>query len=290
LLSFFDYDHKVLGHGSSVAYFLEPTYKLSHNLLFSLKGAAGISYLSNPFDSISNPTNQSYSTQISTYLLVGLGLWFKLNKHWWINTSINYQHESNGGLKQPNKGINWPTAGIVINYQKYSRPFYSGVRTKEKFWKQDAPRYDIGLFGLPRRSLDKNGNSGRLPLLGLTFQVGKQVGRINALTLGAEVYRDKELKVNLLRDTLNASPVKAGILAGHEFLLGKFLFSQRLGIYIFDQTPYYDLMYHRWGLQYYINHHFGLGFNLQAHKQVADFVDLRVVYTIQKKYQEKFKL
>ncbi|MCU7549071.1 acyloxyacyl hydrolase [Chitinophagaceae bacterium LB-8] len=284
LLSYYDYDTKILGAGSSAAYFLEPTYRLSHNIFFSLKGVAGLSYLSNPFDSIHNPTNQSYSTQFSGYLLVGMGLWFNLNKHWWINTSINYQHESNGGIKQPNKGINWPTGGIALSYQKNSRPFYTGIKMKDKFWKQYAPRFDIGVFGLPRRSLDENGNRARLLLLGLTFQAGKQVGRINNLTLGAEVYQDQELKVKLLRDSLNASPVKAGLLVGHEFILGKFLFSQRLGIYVFDQTPYYDQLYHRWGLQYRINQHIGVGFNLQAHRQVADYVDLRVVYSFQKKH------
>ena len=269
LLTYHEYDNAILGQGLSAAYFLEPTYRLSKNLFFAFKAASGLSYLTNPFDSIKNPANQSYSTDLSVYLTVGLGLWFQLNPHWWINSSINYQHISNGGLRQPNKGINWPTAGFALSYQKATRPFYTGARMKEKFWKEYSLRWDAGVFAIARRVLDANGNSSRLPLVGFNVQTSKQIGRINAITLGFEIYRDEVLRIQLKRDSLQASSVKAGILFGHEFLLGKFLFSQRLGLYVFDQTPYYDQLYHRWGLQYRINRQFGVGFSLQAHRHVA---------------------
>lgn len=282
LLNYYDYDNAILGKSMTAAYFLEPTYKLAKNTFFSFKGAAGVSYLTNPFDSLKNPSNQSYSTDLSVYLLVGLGVWFKINDHLQLNASVNYQHESNGGVKEPNKGINWPTAGLALSYQKTSPAFYTGTRLNEKFWRNQSPRIDIGLFGLPKRAVDERGISRRMPLIGFSAQVSKQVGRINAITLGTEIYRDEELRIRLKKDTIKASAVKAGILFGHEFLLGKFLFSQRLGLYVFDQTPYYDQLYHRWGVQYQINRHFSAGFNLQAHRQIADFIDLRILYTFQK--------
>lgn len=282
LLAYYDYDNVILGKSITAAYFLEPAYKLGRNTFFSFKGSAGVSYLTNPFDSLKNPSNRSYSTDFSVYLLVGLGVWFRLNDHLRLNAAVNYQHESNGGLKEPNKGINWPTAGFALSYQKTSPSYYTGLRSKEKFWKDLSPRFDIGLFGIPKRSIDKTGNSRRMLLIGLSGQAAKQVGRINALTLGTEIYRDEQLRVRLKKDSIKASPVKAGILFGHEFLLGKFLFSQRLGLYVFDQTPYYDQLYHRWGIQYQFSRHFRAGFNLLAHRHVADFFDLRIMYAIQK--------
>lgn len=282
LISYYDYDTRILGKGITAAYFLEPTYRISKNILFSFIGSAGLSWLTNPFDSTSNPTNQSYSQNLNGYLRVGVGLWFQLNEQWWLNSSINYHHESNGGMKRPNKGINWPTAGIALSYQKQSRTFYTGNRTNEKFWKHHSLRWDAGIFGVPRRATDDDGNRIHKLLVGANFQVAKQVGRINVLTLGTEIYHDEELRLRLNRDSINASAIKAGILLGHEFLLGKFLFSQRLGYSILDQTPYYDKLYHRWGLQYRINQNIGVGFNLQAHRQVADYVDLRITYSIEK--------
>jgi len=279
LIAYYDYDTEVLGKSISAAYFLEPNYKLGKKSFFSIKGAAGLSYLTNPFDSIENPTNQSYSAAINGYLLIGVGLWFKLSEHWWLNGSANYQHVSNAGLSQPNKGINWPTASIAIGYQKNPRPYYSGIRSTEKSWKDNPPRWDASIFGIAKKGSDENGNKKRLPLLGFSIQGSKQVGRINMLTLGAEIFYDEGLRMQLKRDSINASAIKSGVAFGHEFLLGKFLFSQRLGVYIFDQTPYYDRIYHRWGIHYMMNRHWGVGFHLLAHRHVADFIDIRLSYS-----------
>lgn len=283
LISYYDYDVNVLGHGVQISYFLEPVYKLGKKTFFSLRGVAGLAYLTNPYDSIHNPSNQSYSSAVGGYLLLGVGFSFALSNHWWLNATANYQHISNGGLRLPNKGINWPTAGLALIYQKNPRSYLTAPRYKEKFWRGYSPRWDLGIFGMAIKGTDENGNKERMPLIGVSFQVGKQVGRINMLTAGAEVYTDKSLEMQLKRDSIDASAVRAGLLLGHEFLLGKFLFSQQLGVYIFNQTPYYDAVYHRWGVHYRIDKHWGVGFKLKAHRQVADFIDLRLTYSWQNK-------
>lgn len=283
LLAYYDYDVDLLGKSATAAYFLEPTYKISERLLFSFKGAAGVSYLSNPYDSINNPGNQSYSTRMSFYLLAGVGAWVQLTEQWWLNPTLNYQHISNGGSREPNKGINWPTAGIAVSYQPEFRPWYTTTRTTEKYWKNYATRYDISLLGTVRKGYNQAGDRERYAVGGLALQAGRQVGRVHMLTLGAEAYLDAELRDKLDREGINASPVKAGVLVGHEFLLGRFQFSQRLGVYVFDQTPYYDRIFHRWGLQYRINRHVSAGFNLLAHRHIAEFVDFRLTYTFQKR-------
>lgn len=281
LLSYYDYDTKILGKGITGAYFLEPMYRLNKNLFFSFNTGAGLSWLTNPADSVRNPTNQSYSTYLSVYLRAGLGLWVRLNDHWWLNGSANYQHESNGGSKQPNKGINWPTAGIAFSYQHQARPLYRGIRSKDKFWKKLPVRWDAGIFGMAKRVLNEQGDSRRLPLIGISFQGSKQVGRISALTAGMEVFTDRALRFQLKQDSVDASATRAGLLLGHEFLLGKFIFSQRFGIYVFNPTNYFEDVYHRWGIHYRIDRHWGTGFHLQAHRHIADFIDLRVTWSWQ---------
>lgn len=280
MLSYYNYDSKILGKSLGAAYFLEPFYRLGKNTFFSFKGSAGLIYLTNPFDSIRNPANQSYSTGISGYLSVGLGLWLRLNDHWRLNGSINYQHSSNGGLKQPNKGINFPTAGVALSYQKTPMSYNTRKRNREKFWKNDPLRWDAGIFGMGLKTPGENNTRRRRLMLGFSLQASKQVGRINALTLGMEILHDQALRMRLAKDSINASAVRSGLLAGHEFLLGKFLFSQRLGVYIFNQTPYYDRIYHRWGVHYRINKHWGIGLHLKAHRHVADFVDARLTYSM----------
>ena len=163
------------------------------------------------------------------------------------------------------------------------RNYYVGPRQKDRSWKNYSPRWEVGVFGVARRITDSNGKKQRMPLVGLSFLGSKQVGSINALTLGTEIFTDQTTRRALKLDSLEGSPIRAGIFFGHEFLLGKFLFSQRIGIYVFDQSPYFDPLYHRWGIQYQSRKHWGISFNLLAHKQVADFVDVRVTYSWQKR-------
>lgn len=285
LLAYYDYDVDLLGKSGTAAYFLEPTYRIGDRVLFSFKGAAGLSYLNNPYDSLSNPGNQSYSTRVSAYLLVGVGVWVRLSEQWWLNPSLNYQHISNGGTRDPNKGINWPTAGLAVSYQPSSRPWYTGTRPTEKYWRKYSTRYDLIILGTMRRGYNEAGERKKYLLGGLALQAGRQVGRLSMLTLGTEAYHDEELQEKLSREGIDASPVKAGLLLGHEFLLGRFQFSQRLGVYVFDQTPYYDRIFHRWGLQYNITRNISAGFNLLAHRHIAEFVDFRLAYTFQKRQE-----
>jgi len=56
-----------------------------------------------------------------------------------------------------------------------------------------------------------------------------------------------------------------------------------LGIYVFDQTPYHDQLYHRWTFTYRPARRLGIGFSLKAHRHVADYMDLRLNYFLQKK-------
>ena len=279
LVAYYDFDTKVLGKGGAVAYFLEPVYRINRKTFFSLRGATGFSYLSNPYDSIRNPTNRSYSTHISGYLLLGGGMWFQLTRHWWTNITLNYQHTSNGGFRQPNKGINWPTAGVSFHYYTKPETYYKRPRSTDKFWKGKSIRWDAGVFGVAKKESDKYGKSHRLPLLGVYMQGSKQVGRINALTGGMEVFHDRALIMRMERDTIEGSATRAGLLAGHEFILGKFSFSQRLGVYLYHNTPYFTRLYHRWGIHYYMNKHLGIGFHLNAHKHVAEVLDLRLSYS-----------
>ncbi len=279
LLAYYNYDNEILGHGAVAGYFLEPVYRLNKSLFFSLKAVAGFAVLADPYHPVNNPNNRSYSTYLNVYLLVGVGLWVRISDKLWFNSSINYQHISNGGLREPNKGINWPTAGLGLSYTPHPMPFYMGRKGSSKNWKEDPVRWDAGLFGMTRRGQNENGGRVRVPLVGIQLQGSKQVSRINALTAGIEVSGDRALSLKLKNDSINASPIRAGFLAGHEFLLGKFIFSQRIGVYLFDQTPYFDLLYHCWGLHFRLNKHLGIGMNLKAHRHIAEYVDLRFVYS-----------
>ncbi len=198
-LSYYDFDVDILGKGLMAAYFLEPSYRLKNNLFFSFRGSLGLAYLTNPFDIETNPTNQSYSNHLSFYVALGLGFWFPVSDKLWLQPSINYNHISNGGLNQPNKGVNWPTAGLTLRYQPKMQAWFDPVETPKKSYKDYQNRYDVALFSTRRRVFDAEGNRENSFVSGLAFQGGRQVGSIHMLTLGAEVYYDGGIQKRLAK-------------------------------------------------------------------------------------------
>ena len=279
LISGYSLDNEVLGWSAMAAYLLEPAYRIGNQFFFSMRGSLGLSYSSNPYDVNENPTNQSYSTAINVYLMYGLGLQWQLSSRTALQLTGNFQHFSNGGFKQPNKGLNWPTMGLHL--LRYNRPLelYRGNRQKDTAWRSLGWRKDIAVSGIGKRWVDSSGKSKRLPVLGVIVQIGKQVGGINHLNAGVEWTYDGTIAKKLKTDSIVGSPHKLALIGGHEFLLGRFIFSQQVGIYVFMDNPYNDSWFHRWGLLYRAGNHYWLGFNLKAHRHVADYIDMRLVYS-----------
>jgi hypothetical protein len=281
LAAAYNLDNKVLGWSAVAAYLLEPSYRISNRFFFSMRGAFGLAYASDRYNAHINPGNQSYSTTINAYLLYGLGVQWQLSRQMSMQLTGNFQHISNGGLKEPNKGVNWPTAGLhLLRYNKPFR-FYLGSRQKDSSWRNAGWRKDLVVFAIGKRWIGYNGQSKRLPVAGLTVQVGKQAGVIDQVNAAAEWSYDGVIDKRLKDDSITGSPHKLAIMGGHEFLLGRFIFSQQLGIYVFRKNPYSEPWFHRWGLLYRAGKHYWFGLNLKAHLQVADYIDLRIVYSWQ---------
>jgi hypothetical protein len=138
-------------------------------------------------------------------------------------------------------------------------------------------------MGIVTKVVDEDRKERFFPLAGVELLASKQIGSLSALSLGTEIFTDPGHALQTrVEKSVRVSPVRAGFLFGHEFLLGKFIFSQRMGIYYFSQMPY-DRVYHRWALIYKINEHWGTGFSLLAHRQVANFFNVKAVYSWQKR-------
>ena len=40
---------------------------------------------------------------------------------------------------------------------------------------------------------------------------------------------------------------------GHEFLMGRIIFSQKLGIYLYDKLKYNDSIYQKYGINFFLS-------------------------------------
>ena len=201
----------------------------------------------------------------------------------------NFFHNSNGGFKEPNSGVNYINASIGLQYYAYSSKLPLYKKEKDTLWKHQPVHFDVSFYYSPKGGYNADSISHRKFVLGTSVQIVKQVSNIDAITATAEVYYDdalRSVKETFVLDT--SSNILAGVLIGHQFLLNRFIFTQDLGIYVFKKTDLYDekyrdlyhSFYQRWGLYYNIKKRWSVGINLLAHYQIADFIDGRVIYRL----------
>ena len=276
-LSYWNFDNTdVLGHGALMVGYLEPYFGTKNRTNFFVRAGMGAAYLSKPYDEQENPLNESYSTYLSFAILVGLGVNYRLTDSWNLRLAAKYNHTSNGGVRTPNKGLNFPSISVGVNksltpveYPNYNK---SGKRQPP----DDKSR--ISLVLLSGWSNAAVGDKDKFLVWGLMGNYGRWIGSSSALTGGMEWVFDYSRREQIKVDELDKSFAQGSLLVGHEFWWGKVTFSQQLGVYFFNEYRNTDDVYQRYGLTYTFGKHFFGGFNLKVHRHVADFFDLRVGY------------
>ncbi len=272
-LAYYNFDNPdVLGNAYSLVFYAEPFLSAHKNFSLSFRLGGGIAYLTKPYNEETNPQNLFYSTRFSFPLVANLMGNYRLNNYVLLRAGATYQHISNGGINQPNKGINFPTATLGINYAIRPAGFTEqlGGRAETEGEKRN---YLLALIGSRHDRTDRPKE--QAPLVGVTAYVSQRIGRISAITAGAEWIADYTIKKELASRGEDKDFQRGALLAGHELQIGRIRFSQQLGLYVYAPHKGKDPVYQRWGLEYHTQKLLFFGINLKAHRHVAEFLDVR---------------
>lgn len=277
VLTFWDYDQPdILGYGASGMFYLEPVFAAWHPAGFSVRAGIGLAYQTKPYDALSNPLNQSYSTYWAFVLQLGGSAHIRLHPRWLLDVTAVYNHTSNGGFQEPNKGINWTTASLGLGYYLTAPTFRNRIRKNWREEKSSETRFDLTVYLAFEEPVSKT----YLLSPGIEAKASRQVSRLSALTLGAEWIYANGIRYEIEQNGRTESPQQLGLALGHEFLLGQFVFSQQFGVYAYRPFRVRDDLYQRYSLMYRYSRHLSFGGGLRAHRHVADFFDLRIAVSL----------
>lgn len=206
---------------------------------------------------------------------ISSGFSWQINKHWQTAFYANFLHTSNGGLKDPNKGINWPTAQLQVNY--FPKEFIPA--NKYERIKSHHKQRGLTVYGLYTSRLLNIGDKVRYSVYGFGAEYYIQVAPVSGLIGSVEIYNDHSLQEKMSRLGMQGiSSVRSGLTAGHVFILGKFQFSQQIGYYLYSPSKLFDQIYHRWGLNYCYDNKWMFGVSMKAHRHIAHLTDVRIGY------------
>ncbi len=280
MLSWFDFDNpEILGNAWIITPYIEPVISAGNLVSVSVKTGIGAAYLDNIYDPVTNPLNHFYSTHFSFLVFLNFNLNFRISENLNLKAGGYYNHISNGGNRQPNKGINYPTASLGIDY--YFRPVIFPERTREDYIreKQKSSAFRFSLFFTTKEVSKEDGK--QYPVFGFSPKYSRLLGRLSAVSGGFEFVSDGALKEHIDQlNSVDSDHKRLSVFAGHELLIGRFNFYQELGVYLYSPYKAKDPVYQRYGLEYFFHPNISTGLSFKSHRHVADFLDVRLTYTL----------
>ncbi len=265
-----------LGKALTVSVFAEPILILRKQFSLSIRGNAGFAFLNKVYDSVTNKESIFFSTKVSYYLAGGLKASYQPYKNLNISTSVQFNHISNGGRRDPNEGMNFPSANFEVTY--LVNPLKLERRPSEKF-KDKTFDIIVRAFGGQRLA---QGNSvwseeNRL-VIGANVGLIRRIGKLNGIGAGGEIYYDGINSVYQQRSGKPFQTIIGGLNIQHYLFFGKLLFGQQFAWYVTPNTGYQKNIYQRYFLEYMVTKSWCAGVSLKAHGDHSDYMALSVGY------------
>ncbi len=265
---------EVLGRGYALVTFTEPFLSFRRRLYVTMRAGLGPVYLDQVYNAQTNPENLFFSAPISFVVALNASLNFRVTDQWHLNATGHYNHISNGGVKLPNKGINYPTLGVGIDY--ILRPATLTPRTKSQDFDRDIQPY-IGTFFSPRKTrADQSEMAYQGWMIGLQAGAMKHIGTFSAVGLGVELSHDGSLAKRRADFPESTGPVIVSAMAQYYLTFGRFYFSPQLGYYVHRDAVDGSTFFQRWALLYTTGSDWYVGTSIKAHGHVAEHLDVQI--------------
>lgn len=280
-INYFIVNNPVIKNNFNVFYTLESTiFKFKKADIF-LKACAGLNFINNPYDSVYNSSNLSYSSAVNAFLSLGLlsNYFFKNGNS--IGLKIQFNHFSNGGIKDPNLGVNFITSAISYQFKINEKPKLKLNIKRRLNIIEGNENLQFTAFASYKTSTVNTENFYLLNGFSLSYNKPFGIKKTHSLCVGAEWLEDRAMTELLIYSgAQRLSNQRVGIIVGHEFLFHQFTWGQHLGYYIFKDIPYLNNLYHRHSVSYKLNLHWSIGISLLAGNQKAQFTDFRLTYKL----------
>ncbi len=270
---------EVLGHSVAIYPYIEPFIRPQNKFNVSFRFGIGPAWVSKIYDAETNPDNFFFSSRLSFIVVLNAALNYRINSRLSTRAAFNFNHISNGGIRQPNTGMNFPTvnAGIDYSFTDVSFP----CRTKDTVQSKHARKSWWDAYVLGTMKNVEAGENMNYAVIGAGIYYNYRSGRNLALNAGMEWISDFSEKERIRREYLSdpgSAPDhnRAAVLLGFDLLFGRITFVYQWGIYYYAPYRARSWGYQRYGLNLKFKERFYAGINIKAHAHVADLMDARL--------------
>ncbi len=255
-----------------------PLYR-RNSFLMTFRFGLGIGYLTKKFDRISNYKNLVIGSHLNAAVNLTFEIRYRLNQRLTISGGFGLQHFSNGSLKLPNYGLNFPLANVGLAYRLARENNFIG----DRFIAPTDP-----FEAIVKHSVEFNfgaaiGSKNMQAILKQNFLVYHiyentffPVSRKSKVGFGLDLSYDGS-HVAILEsrgvDVSNKTKIlRPGINAAYELGLSKLSLIFNLGCYLGGQEKSNGPLYEKISFQYNISKHIFANVMLKVHFGRADYI------------------
>jgi hypothetical protein len=268
----------ILGYAIALYPFIEPYLYTGKRLNLSGRFGIGPAYVSKYYDPETNPNNFFFASHVTFTAQLCFAIQYRINGHFSARVGLNYNHLSNGGIKQPNVGMNYPTVNLGLDYSLRKAEFVKYSRENVKDLYERKSWFDAYLLGTAKNA--ERGEDQLYPVIGAGLYYNYLLGRLIAASAGTEWISDFSERERIRRqfgqDPEAPDHNRAAFLLGINLLFGRVSFIYQWGIYYYAPFPARNQLYQRYGLNFRFTERLYAGINVKAHGHVADMIDLRL--------------
>lgn len=263
----------IVGSAFALSFFTEPVLVSGDRYIFSVKAGAGFSWQTKIYDFESDTLNKFFSTRISFPLSLSARFKYRISDKIWLTLSGNYNHISNGAIRIPNYGMNFPTVSAGIEFlQKPFPDLNAGYPVEKKMKLSDQ----YLLFQVLNGYKVVWGET--VASVGFSARYVRQLRTFYALNAGAELFMDGGAKRMIKIEEKSIDYKSFALTAGQDFILGKIVFTQYLGVYVYSPYKPPRPVYQKYELSYRALPDFLLGVYVKAYTSDADLFGFTINY------------
>lgn len=268
----------IIGSSYVLTAYTEPIVSKGHSTSFSIRGGLGLSYHTKIYHPLTDSLNKFVSARVSFIFYISARFKYMFSPSTLLTFSANFNHISNGAIRIPNLGLNFPT-------------FSAGL----EFFPKHYPRLDDGYV-----FVEEEGSSGHY----LVFQAlggfryvydepaaiyaasARYMRQFNSwfgLNAGVELMMDGGIKKIIAAENGSDDYKRFAATAGYDLILGKFAINQYLGVYLYSPRKPKDPVYQKSELSYRIFPGIRAGIALKTYIGEVDFVGFTLSYLLRLK-------
>lgn len=261
------------------------------NIFFRL--GVGLGYLTEKFDRYKNYENLAIGSHLNGNVNLLLEIRVPLSKRLVASAGLSLVHFSNGGIKQPNYGLNMPGANVSFAYRPtrenpYHRKKLLPILYPFEFDGRKFVNIDVDVaFGI-KNMQSMLGSGNQYMVTAIWGNMLWPTGYKSRLGFGLDVSYDgsdkKTLELRGVYPDHNIQLVKTGLNAAYELGFSRMAIMLNVGWQLTGLDTRDGYVYEKLALRFGLTENLYTALTLKANYGKADFITLGVGYRIHIKY------